>query len=301
MPKIVELNNFYKTIDQSLGSSDNVYGHFNIFRIEDMVLPKSRRATYSRRSFYKVTLINGHSVIHYPDRDVAIKGHALVFTNPAIQYYWELISEKPGGYMCVFTESFFHRFANIRELPVFQPADLAVIHLSPRQAARYKSLFLKMYNELQGKYRYKYDLLRCLLMEIIHEAQKAAPLSAAHFSGANAAERIAAAFTELMERQFPVELTYQVLQLHSPAAFAGQLGVHVNHLNKVLKKIKGRSTSHLINERILQEAKILLRSTNWTIAEIAYSLGFKEPNHFSAFFKSAAKTTAKNYREKNKD
>jgi AraC family transcriptional activator of pobA len=44
----------------------------------------------------------------------------------------------------------------------------------------------------------------------------------------------------------------------------------------------------------LQEAKILLKSTSWTINEIAWSLGFEEPNHFSGFFKTQAKTTPKN-------
>jgi AraC family transcriptional regulator, transcriptional activator of pobA len=274
MTKIVELQTFYKNIEQSPADNDSEYGHFNIFRIEDMVLPKYRKASYSRRSFYKVTLIKGHSKVHYADRDIEINGSALVFSNPSIQYYWEMISEKQSGYMCIFTESFFHRFGNLRDFVVFQSAGAAVLTLSQEQASLY---------------------------EPHHEAQKAVPLPAELFPDSNAAERIATSFTELMERQFPIELTYQELKLNSPAAFAAQQNIHVNHLNKALKAIKGRTTSQLINERILQEARTLLKSTNWTIAEIAFSLGFGEANHFSAFFKSLAKITAKKYREINKD
>jgi AraC-like DNA-binding protein len=33
------------------------------------------------------------------------------------------------------------------------------------------------------------------------------------------------------------------------------------------------------------EALIWLRHSNWDIAEVAYALAFKEPTHFSNFFK----------------
>ena len=45
------------------------------------------------------------------------------------------------------------------------------------------------------------------------------------------------------------------------------------------------TTTDVISSRIAQEAKILLKQTNWNISEIAYSLGFEEVAHFSNFFK----------------
>ena len=77
----------------------------------------------------------------------------------------------------------------------------------------------------------------------------------------------------------------QVLQLKSPIDFAKALGIHINHLNKVLKETTGKSTKDIINARILEEAKILLRQTQWNISEIAFALGFEELAHFSNFFK----------------
>jgi AraC family transcriptional regulator, transcriptional activator of pobA len=35
----------------------------------------------------------------------------------------------------------------------------------------------------------------------------------------------------------------------------------------------------------LQEAKILLKHSNWSVSEIAYALGFNEVTHFNNFFK----------------
>lgn len=92
-------------------------------------------------------------------------------------------------------------------------------------------------------------------------------------------------FLELLERQFPIESPQQKLNLRTAKDYADRLAVHVNHLNKVLKENIGKTTTEIISSRITQEAKILLRQTDWHVSEIAYSLGFEEVAHFSNFFK----------------
>ncbi len=297
MPAILELQTFYNAINKPVGGDQHVIGHFNVFKIEDILLSRKRKATYSRRSFYKVSLITGHNKLHFADNFIEVDGTALVFTNPTIPYFWDTISEKQVGYMCIFTESFFNRSGSIKDYPVFQFLDAAVVPLTGEQIPQFNALFAKMHQELQGSYIYKYDLLRNQLLEVIHEAQKIQPATNAFSMGSNASERITAQFAELLERQFPIELPYQVVQLTTPSQFANHLNVHVNHLNKALREITGQTTSQLIANRILQEAKVLLRATNWSIAEIAFSLGFNEPNHFSSFFKTRTKTNAKEYRQ----
>lgn len=299
--RFVELQSFYKILNRDIATALQESGHFNIFRIEDMQLPDYKPVTYSRRNFFKISLVTGHSKIHYADQSIEVLDSVLVFTNPMIPYHWERISEKQSGYVCIFTEAFFNRFGNIRDYPVFQSADGAVIPLSAGSISRFSELFLKMFNELQGDYAFKYDLLRSLVMEVIHEAQKMQPATGGPVVGSNASERITGLFAELLERQFPIELSNQVIQLSTPSAFAKQLNVHVNHLNKALKEITGKTTSRLIRERILQEAKVLLKSTNWTVNEIAWSLGFEEPNHFSTFFKSLAGITPNKFRQSEAD
>ena len=138
--------------------------------------------------------------------------------------------------------------------------------------------------ELSSDYAYKYDLLRNYVLELIHTGQKLKPMKSTPH-GTNAASRISSLFIELLERQFPVEHVEQVIQLKTPLEFAKTLGVHINHLNKVLKETTGRSTTDIINGRIVEEARILLKQTQWNISEIAYALGFDEVAHFSNFFK----------------
>jgi AraC family transcriptional activator of pobA len=297
MPRIVELQSFYKAINQSPKGEGSEVGHFNIFKIEDILSPGNKSATYSRRSFFKISLITGHNKLHYADQTIEVRDTALVFTNPLIPYYWERISDRQLGYLCIFTEAFFNRFGNIKEYPVFQSVDSAIIPLKTRDASRFRKLFERMGEEIQGDYAYKYDLLRTLLMEVVHEAQKMQPAAGQPLAGSNASERIAGLFNDLLERQFPIELSDQVVKLSTPADFARQMNVHVNHLNKALKEVTDQTTSQLIAGRLIREARILLKSTTWTIAEIAFSLGFAESNHFSSFFKTRAGITAKQFRQ----
>lgn len=301
MSSLIKLQTFYHHVDPSLVPEKNETGHFNILKIEDILQPKNKKLNYSKRDFFKVSLITGHNKLHYADQSIEILESALVFTNPMIPYSWEIMDEKQTGFVCIFTEAFFSRFGHIREYPVFQVSDSAIIPLHAEEAQKYTDLFSRMVKELQSDYIYKYDLLRNLLMEVVHTAQQMQPATGSLTHGTNAAERITALFLELLERQFPIELSNQVMKLRSPADFSASLNIHVNHLNKALKDVTGKTTTQLINECVLQEARILLKSTTWTITEIAWSLGFEEPNHFSSFFKSKSGETPKNYRQSSTD
>src|ERR1700761_8533314 len=115
MPEILELHTLYKNFNLPIDGVQNEISHFNIFKVEDLLLPKNKKVTYSRRSFFKVSLVHGHSKIHYADKCIEIKGSALVFTNPLIPLFWERVGETHSGYVCVFTESFFNHFGNIKD------------------------------------------------------------------------------------------------------------------------------------------------------------------------------------------
>ena len=63
------------------------------------------------------------------------------------------------------------------------------------------------------------------------------------------------------------------------------MAVHVNHLNRALEETTGHPTTALIICRVAQEAKMLLRQTNWAASEITSNLGFADVAHFCNLFK----------------
>lgn len=278
-------------------------GHFNVFNIAEMYASCKAKPgivmPYNRRTYYKISLINGKNRVEYADKTLETDRYAILFATPKIPYRYVPLNNEQAGHFCVFTLDFMTRSKvglSIDQLPIFSPKSDFVYSINEAQYAEIEYIFRNMHNEMGSDYAYKYDLLRNYVMELIHLGQKLSPVEADHAS-INASTRISALFIELLERQFPIESTGQVLQLKKPADFADTLKVHVNHLNKVLKDTTGKTTSEIIAGRMLQEAKVLLRQTTWNISEIAYGLGFEEVAHFSNFFKKHAGRSPLAFRE----
>lgn len=264
-------------------------GHFNVFESEKLFDKETgkRIMPYSRRSYYKISWLKGKSRAEYADKVIDVQENALLFATPKIPYHWLPEDSNQTGMFCIFTADFLapnNTGVNLDELPIFQPGLLPVFQLNPTEVDEIEYIFRKMDKEVQGDYQFKYDLLRNLVSELIHYGQKLQPM-AVLTNTQNAQERISSLFIELLERQFPIESYHQKLNLRAPKDYADRLAIHVNHLNKVLKEVTGNTTTQIIGKRILQEAKILLRQTNWNLSEIAYTLGFDDLAHFSNFFK----------------
>jgi len=296
MEKAHTIEDFYHhKLDWMPENIQHEIGHFNVFRLGDFTGPCARPMPYNRKDFYKISLIVGRNKVHYADKTVEIEKQALLFANPHIPYNWEPVDEKQSGFFCIFTEAFFSQFPAFREYPVFKPGGEPILLLTDEQVADLSAIYLKMFDEIESDYIYKYDLLRNYVFELVHFALKLQPAKTI-YSNSNAAARISSLFMELMERQFPIESPFQQVKFRSAIEFARQLAVHVNHLNRALKETTGKTTSELIAERLTQEAVALLKHTNWNVSEIAYTLGFEEPTHFNNFFKKRTHQTPTKFR-----
>ncbi|HVD97261.1 MAG TPA: helix-turn-helix transcriptional regulator [Cytophagaceae bacterium] len=286
------LDGFYKETNAGnlipKGISKEI-GHFNVFNTKEVMMRMKEKSVmpYNRRTYYKISLINGRNKAEYADKVIDIEKNALLFATPKVPYHWVPQDDKQGGYFCIFTDDFLTKNkggVSLDELPIFQPGGYPVFELTEEGSKEILSVFLKMAKELSSDYVYKYDLLRNYVMELIHYGQKLQPASAL-YPAHTASTRVSSLFIELLERQFPIESPHQRLLLRTAKDYADRLSVHVNHLNKVLKENTGKTTTDVISSRILREAKILLKQTDWNISEIAYCLGFEEVAHFSNFFK----------------
>lgn len=264
-------------------------GHFNVFNTRDIIAQFRIKQVmpYNRRMYYKISFMSGRNRVEYADKVIDIDKYGLLFASPKVPYNYVPNDEEQNGFFCIFTPEF---LVNTKsgmvpdDLPIFAPGILPVFVLDELQAQEVRVLFEKMYAELEGNYAYKYDLLRNYVLELIHLGQKMQPDTSLYVSNTSAS-RTTSLFIELLERQYPITSPGHKPLLRTAKDYAERLSVHVNHLNKVIKEQTGKTTTEYIQSRIIQEAKILLRQTDWNISEIAYSLGFEEVAHFSNFFK----------------
>lgn len=74
--------------------------------------------------------------------------------------------------------------------------------------------------------------------------------------------------------------------LPSVQIIANELNVSPNYLSRLLKTLTGKSTQQLIHDKLIDKAKERLSTTELSVSEIAYELGFEHPQSFTKLFKS---------------
>lgn len=270
-------------------TKDPSAGYFAAVRLEEFSSESlAATAFYSRKDFYKISLVTGNTSYFYQGTEYRLNKDewALVFTNREVPYRWEVHEGICSGYACMFTEDFLPLHTHLRpaDWAVFNGNAQYVFKLKKSEKTLFTDLFQKMLHEQASTYAHKYDLLFLYVLECIHGALKLQPEPENRSSAASA--RLAGNFKSLLAGQFPLAYPYQQVDLRTPQQFADKLAVHINSLNRALKEATGKTTTQLINERLMLEARALLVHSNWTIGQIGNSLGFEEPTHFARAFRT---------------
>jgi len=67
---------------------------------------------------------------------------------------------------------------------------------------------------------------------------------------------------------------------------ANELNISSNYLSRLLKSLTGLSTQQLIHDKLIVKAKEKLSTTELSVSEISYELGFEHPQSFTKLFKN---------------
>lgn len=78
---------------------------------------------------------------------------------------------------------------------------------------------------------------------------------------------------------------------------ASALNVSPNYLSGLLKVLTGQSTQQHIHDKLIEKAKEKLSTTNLSVSEIAYELGFEHPQSFSKLFKTKTNLSPLEFRQ----
>jgi AraC family transcriptional regulator, transcriptional activator of pobA len=105
-------------------------------------------------------------------------------------------------------------------------------------------------------------------------------------------------FEEYLESYFASPILVEK-GLPSVAQCGDALNMSAHYLSDLLKAETGRSAKDHIHDFIIERAKSLLLSSNASVSEIAYGLGFDYPQHFTKLFKSKTGFNPTDYRELN--
>jgi AraC family transcriptional activator of pobA len=126
-----------------------------------------------RRDVYKICLISGQSILHYPERSISLDGTYLFFGNPYLPYSSEAAPGAQTGYSCVFTEEFLRQddhFECLQQSPLFKVGSSPVLLLHEEQRVYLTTLFQHMLLAQASAYLYREELVRSYIQLILHES-----------------------------------------------------------------------------------------------------------------------------------
>jgi len=86
--------------------------------------------------------------------------------------------------------------------------------------------------------------------------------------------------------------------LPSVQHIADEMHVSPAYLRSILKQLTGQSTQQFIHEKLIEKAKEKLSTTNLSVSQIAYALGFEQPQSFSRLFKNKTNQSPLEFRER---
>jgi AraC family transcriptional regulator, transcriptional activator of pobA len=78
---------------------------------------------------------------------------------------------------------------------------------------------------------------------------------------------------------------------------AGNLNVSPRYLSDMLRSLTGQNAQQHIHAKLIDKAKEYLTTTTLSVAEVAYKLGFEQPQSFNKLFKNKTKLTPVQFKQ----
>ena len=257
---------------------------------------KDNLTTTHRTGFYHIIWFQQGSPTHLVDfNPVKIKPNTLLFLNKDTVQRFDK-KNKFDGKVILFTDSFFCRTVAdtkyLRNSILFNDLFSVTQIQVHKQLNLFTNLLQQMTDELQNtKDNSQADILQNLLHNFLLHSER---------------ERRKQNFTEIKKG---ADLDYVMLFKDILEAnykkqkqvnfYAKKIIITEKRLNLATKKVLGKTSKEIIDDRILLEAKRILSHTSESVKEIGYSLGFEEPTNFIKYFKKHTHLTPIEFRENN--
>ncbi|PWV53876.1 AraC family transcriptional regulator [Chitinophaga sp. S165] len=265
---------------------------FEIYSTEGMI-PDYGPA---KSDFYRIGVVtNGTLRMQLGLELFDVTSDTLNFSIPGQIHAKSNASQDVFGYYILFEETFIENLIphnNLRgQFPFFNHEGHQVFKCNQMEMTEITFLLQKIDRELQEMNTDRTTAIKMYLYLLLltakrsYERQDLADDSRVMDTNAHLVSR----FYKLVGKSF--------LSLRQVTDYAKMLHVTPNHLNRVVKSVTNQTASDAISNMLAQEAKVLLKSTTLSAAEIAYQLDFSEPAAFSRFFKKVTGLTPLMYRQ----
>lgn len=227
-----------------------------------------------------------------------LKPFSFYFTNPGHLKSF-IIEEEQTGYMLTFSSSFlneYHPATMEVDFPFLFEETAPVMYLTESAFFRLKEICDIMIKEYQGNSPFKKKIIASQLITLLFQTRELLLTFKYKVQPVNRPAEIAKLFRAALTANFLNFLRNKEL-LWNIQDYADNLHVHPNYLSNIIKSETGKTVKQWINEKIISEAKSMLRNTSMTISEVANALSFEDVSNFNRFFKSNTGQLPTHYRK----
>ncbi len=219
----------------------------------------------------------------------------LSFTAPNQVQQLDLQNMECGsGYLLIFHPDFLlqHTMAgNIHHYGFFDYAVNEALHLSAEEEADLISILHKIDKECQHIDKHTQDIILTQIESLLKYSNRFYERQFLTRKNNNLA--LLARFEKLIDDYFNSDIN----NLLTVQYIAGQMNLSPNYLSDLLRVHTGQNTQQHIHEKLIAKAKEKLSTTNLSVSEIAYALGFEHAQSFSTLFKKKTNLSPVEFRQ----
>ena len=231
--------------------------------------------------FIAVLFTKGYGTHEIDFTTYEVKPGVVFFLKPGQTHNWEL-SHDIDGFIFFHSREFYELpFVSqaLSRFPFFYSSqNLPFLHIDLVKDAQIQQYFEEINDEFYEERPFKKSKITGLLhlLYIALSRLYTSPVSDdTSFSSSYSGKLIQ--FEHLLEAYYAIE--------KQPAFYAAKMNMTTKHLNRIIRELTGKTTSTLISERVLLEAKRILVHSDDSFSSIARSLGYEEYAYFSRWFK----------------
>ena len=224
----------------------------------------------------------------------------MIFTQPGqtIQMNENELVENAKGYILLFHPDLIQKSGLIDEIsnyPFFKYDANEALHLSEKERDHIYSLLDKIAEEYERSIdTHTQEIIIGSISMLLKYAQRY--YDRQFFTRKNVNQDILGRFEKLLQNIFDSNDRLES-GIPSVKELGEKMGISSHYLSELLKKETGQSAKSHLQSHIITKAKNLLLSTNNSVSEVAYILGFEYPQHFSKLFKLKTGLSPKEYRK----
>lgn len=247
--------------------------------------------------FYIIAIKKGFKgKIRYGQKYYDFDEGVMSFIAPG-QLCWEEPNDRPtAGFLLMFHSDFIRGYSldtEIRNYRFFSYAVNEALYLSKKEETTVEHILENIQNEYRSNIdSFSQDLMVSQIGVLLNYANR-------YYHRQFLTRKIAhndllIKLEDLLEDHFNNNHSNS---LPSVKEVALKLNVSADYLSDMLRTHTGQNTQQHIHSKLIEKAKIILSTTNLTIAEIAYQLGFDYPQSFNKIFKRKTNLSPLEFRQ----